>query len=300
MCPVSITNTFIPNTPLVPAHGTGPSRTTGFLSLVHRSQQQVPLPPQEAGSQLGQPPPPPQSPQSPEPPSRETGDDQLDAQVPTAAAVGGLETGEGRNREQPSSMGDPAGLAALEAKLAGGAFAEAAALLDEAELEGGAAAAGWPAATHLLCLLAAGRLPDARFLLKRLPPGGATEPQVAAAAALLGCLWRQQYPQAWQALGGFAWGPQEAVVVAGLAAKLRADVLSLLGKAYAGLAPGAAAAQLGLPEGEAVAAALAAGWSQDAGSGVLLPPTAATPAEVRTSPANLQALTDYVVHLEQY
>lgn len=66
-----------------------------------RSQQQVPLPPQEAGSQLGQPPPPPQSPQSPEPPSRETGDDQLDAQVPTAAAVGGLETGEGRNRSAP-------------------------------------------------------------------------------------------------------------------------------------------------------------------------------------------------------
>lgn len=189
----------------------------------------------------------------------------------------------------------------LDSKLADGAFSDAAEVLDEEELERDEGhVSAWPSAVHLLCLLQCGRLTDARFLYKRLPPVVQQEQQVAAAYTLLRKLWQRDYPQVWTALSGFAWGEREALVVLGLTEKLRSDVLILLGKAYETLSVSAAAKQMGLGEADVSVLAVQRGWSLDQSTGMLSPPPISNSAEVKTGFQNLQQLTDYVVHLEQY
>lgn len=103
-------------------------------------------------------------------------------------------------------MAEPPFLPQLDTLLTDGRFAEAAALLDEQELlrddlvmsvaaDQAATMASWPHAVHMLSLIAAGRLTDARFLRKRLPPVAAEDAEVQAAWTLLQCLWQNKYAE---------------------------------------------------------------------------------------------------------
>jgi len=190
----------------------------------------------------------------------------------------------------------------LDKFLADGNLPDAAVLLDDHELQRDdlamdpAALAAWPDAVHMLCLIHADRLTDARFLYKRLHPAAAQGAEVQAAWGVLQCLWQQKYAEVWGRLQAQAWSPRCQAAVAALTEKLRSKVLLLLGKAYSVLKVPSAAAYLGVSEVEAVALAKMQGWEIEADS--MISVTATSEVQVAHGGNHLQQLTDYVLHLE--
>ena len=98
-------------------------------------------------------------------------------------------------------MADQSFFTQLDTFLTDGKLPDAAALLDDQELQRDdlamdpAALAAWPDAVHMLCLMHADRLTDARFLYKRLHPAAAQGAEVQAAWDVLQCLWQHRYAE---------------------------------------------------------------------------------------------------------
>jgi len=194
----------------------------------------------------------------------------------------------------------------LDELLAAGKFEDAALLLDDAELERDdesmdlPSLQAWPNALHILCLVYADRLIDARFLYKRLqmqPPAVAGEPEVQAALALVQILWQQNYGQVWKQLRSPAWGPRSAAVASALTVKLRDNVASLLGRAYSVTAVTSVESYLGIAKDEVLLLAKERGWELEP-DGMLRITSTKESVTMQTGPEYLQRLTDYVLHLK--
>jgi len=120
------------------------------------------------------------------------------------------------------------------------------------------------AGAHLLALLAAGDVPLARALRRRLPPtatAAATGGDTAAAAAAVGALTTRDWAALYGLLGGTAWvGDVERALAHHVAAVTRSRVGGWLAAAYRSVPPSTAAALLGVPPAEVGGVATALGW----------------------------------------
>ncbi|CAL8469829.1 g9371 [Coccomyxa elongata] len=183
-----------------------------------------------------------------------------------------------------------------------GRFEDIAPQLDEEELQSSnpmVLTPDWPIAVHLLGHIYNGRLEDARFLWKRVPEAVKEQnPELAAAFRLLQMTWNKDYQAIWPALGGHAWSPEAAKVIAALHTKLRAHSLQLLSRSYSTISPAKAAVLLGASETELQPLAEQEGWKLD-------PTTKMFKVEERVVEdadyadlQHLERLSQYMVHLE--
>ncbi len=140
------------------------------------------------------------------------------------------------------------------------------------------------------------RREDARFVYKRTPEAiRASNADITAAFALLQRLWVRDYEGIWTALG-YAWPPQLAGLAAALGDQLRQRLLALVQRAYVSISAANLGRLLGMSEGDANAAASAAGWAEE--GGFLAPPPAPAHAPLEPNESDLQKIAQYVVFLQ--
>jgi len=152
---------------------------------------------------------------------------------------------------------------------------------------------------HLLAYLLTNQVNAARFLWKRLPAEIRADAELAALWEVGKQKWQKQPAGVQQALRAYSWSQP---LVASLASKLQEDVLDAtfkaIGAAYSLISVPVLAQSLGVPEATAHELAGAAGWRLNAESGFYTPVAPPNDVQRRTNLAQLQALTDFVAHVE--
>lgn len=181
-----------------------------------------------------------------------------------------------------------------------GSFDQIAAMLDALELQIDVPElpSGWPYTTHLLAHIHNLQLEDARFLWKRVPPLQKQDPDVIAVFTLLKALWIKDYEGTWQAFRSHAWPQHVEALAVATGDAVRGRILRLLRGAYSSLSPRRAAALLGLSESEATSMAVAAGWAEDPGSGMLSAAAISQHTAMPSHAQHLERLSQYMMDVE--
>ncbi|GMH42542.1 hypothetical protein BSKO_10461 [Bryopsis sp. KO-2023] len=179
-----------------------------------------------------------------------------------------------------------------------GNYDRIATFLDEAELESveGEPLLNWPHALHLLSHLHRQSLEDARFLYKRFPEAAKEKPEVQAAWRICKLFWNRSYESYWEALQGYEWSPEVALIVHSLGCSAQEKIMKLVEKAYSNISAEKLARFTGMSHQEALQKAQELGWEiqENTLKIVKKPPPPAS----RDGLRNLQQLTEYVVRLE--
>lgn len=158
----------------------------------------------------------------------------------------------------------------------------------------------WPYTVHILGYLINNDLDNARYLYKRTPQNvkEVAGSQVQAAWRLTQALWTQDYQTVHITLRDFAWGAQATPVARHLKDVVRARVIALVSRAYTTISAVDAAAFLGLSPAETIQMVEGMGWLLQADTQMLTVKACVVEEQQRTTPLQLQQLTEYVVHLE--
>lgn len=186
--------------------------------------------------------------------------------------------------------------------LAEGRFEEIAALCEEYEIqaamEGELFPASWPFSIHLLSLLFANNLNDARFLWKRIPDSVKSRDAELAAAWQVGqAMWRRESGKVHEALRSFSWSTTVQPLVQALSEKYREKTFQLLSKAYSTISSEDAAYFLGITR-EEVNLLSQKGWKYEPSSETFTVQPCPPALDSEGDLDKLQSLTNYVFHLE--
>ncbi|KAG1660660.1 hypothetical protein FOA52_008020 [Chlamydomonas sp. UWO 241] len=194
-----------------------------------------------------------------------------------------------------------AALEAVASSTTEGRWEEIARTLDACELESPNPRVldEWPHSLHLLGHIYNRTLSDARMLWKRIPAGvKQNNPELEAVWKLLQFSWNRHYQGMWSALQGFQWGVQLKPLVDALVVKTRGELMDLISTAYATVSAAKVATFCGMTEADALAACQGQGWTYDAAVGMLSVVPKPAPKEQMDGYANLQQLSEYMVHVE--
>ncbi|GAX73852.1 hypothetical protein CEUSTIGMA_g1302.t1 [Chlamydomonas eustigma] len=158
----------------------------------------------------------------------------------------------------------------------------------------------WPCALHLLGHIYNQNLNDARFLWKRIPASvKQNNPELEAVWRLLQFAWSRQYQGLWQALQGYQWSTQLQPLIESLVIKMREHLLDLISTAYATVTPAKIALLCGMTQAETLSTCRLLGWQIDDSTGMCKVLPKNTEGKKLDSAANLQQMTEYMIHLEQ-
>lgn len=114
--------------------------------------------------------------------------------------------------------------------------------------------------TYLLTLLRLEELPEARFLMKRVPSDVSQEPQFHSAHLLLKAAWKNDFAVTYELAQTSPWTSVEKPLVNEYINRVRESVVLLLSQAYTCIGLSRAAQVLGLGEAEASKAFQDKGW----------------------------------------
>jgi hypothetical protein len=171
-------------------------------------------------------------------------------------------------------------------------------VLNEAELQGASDLQQWPAVPHLLALILADDLEDARMLHKRLPEAQKQDAQVQHVLALLQSLWHKQYEETFKILQQTEWPEDVRPLINALQESFRAKMVQLVSKAYSQIRLEKGAAMTGLPSEQLIKASPSFGWTWKSGSNIFKVERKSKDSYRPSNQEQIQRLTRYVAHLE--
>lgn len=187
----------------------------------------------------------------------------------------------------------------VDALLASGSFDAVASALDTLELERGVDE-HWPWAAHVLGHLARNDLELARVCFERAPESATRDDATKAAFAMVQCARARDFAGLHEAAASPAWSSPAGQALAPLLKHVvesqSARALALMHRAYTTVSLAAAAANLGLPEPDALKTLVEThGWVLDERANMLrVPPPRPTPRQHSAMQA-LARLTDHAI-----
>lgn len=192
------------------------------------------------------------------------------------------------------------GAAVLQKMIDSRDFTNIVANLEERELQVGGCSfvPDWPYAVQMFGYLINNDLDNSRFVYKRAPAIiKEKDLQVQAAWKITQGLWTQDYQTVHSTLKDHLWSDLVSPVARYLHDVVRARVIALVSRAYTTISTADAATFLGLPSAEAIEMVQGMGWELQSAN-MLKVKSVAVAEDKRTTPLQLQQLTEYVVHLE--
>ncbi|WCJ18452.1 COP9 signalosome complex subunit 8 [Euphorbia peplus] len=158
----------------------------------------------------------------------------------------------------------------------------------------------WPYAIHLLGYFYVNDIHSARFLWKSVPSAvKENQPEVVAVWKIGQRLWTRDYPGVYEAIRGFDWSQETAVLVAAFSEVYTKRMFELLLSAYSTITIHDTALFLGMTEDDASNYVVEqGGWIVDPASRTLTVKKQPVPTEQKLDSSKLQRLTEYVFYLE--